>query len=57
MELVNEKNGVLFETQNVHNLTEKMMAMQNIHSLKRYCLQEAKKYCPETTIKVIMDRL
>ena len=61
-EIVNEKNGVLFETQNVHDLTEKMMSMQNIdlqniYLLKRNCLQEAKKYSPETAIKVIMDRL
>lgn len=56
-EIVNEKNGVLFETQNVHNLTEKMMSMQNTHLLKRYCLQEAKKYRPEATIQVLMDRL
>ena len=56
-EIVNEKNGVLFETQNVHDLTEKMMSMQNIDSLKRNCLQEAKKYSSEAAIKAIMDRL
>ena len=59
---VNEKNGVLFETQNVHDLTKRMMSMQNIDSQKTYtlrrnCLQEAKKYRPEATIQVLMDRL
>ena len=61
-ELVNEKNGVLFETQNVYDLTKKMMSMQNIqlqniYTLKRNCLQEAKKYRPKAAIQVLMDRL
>ena len=61
-ELVNEKNGVFFKTQNVYDLTKRMMSMQNIDSkniytLKRNCLQEAKKYRPEAAIQVLMDRL
>lgn len=55
-EIVNEKVGVLFATNNIDDLSDKIMSVGKC-VFRENCLLEAKKYLPENAVSVLISRI
>lgn len=58
-EIINENNGVIFETRNTESLANAIKTMNSVdqRAIKKKCLKEARKYLPQYTVKCLMDQI